>query len=380
MLAMSRGKRLLIVIILLVVTFVGLVIAIPVGLIIIANVARLREVARITNREAYEPVARVLALHCQSNPDFYRNESPIIQPWAPPEVTRLNASTLFIRPGEAVVGFGDEFHPYSYGLSRDRGRDTATENGWKLEVYPNGFPESGSGRLLMTFTLNKTDHVEQRAFVDQAMAEYRRRQLSNEFHAQGRLIFLLKLNEVELARQSIREFATASPNDSVDHMLLWIIDHRVNPDATRQFEDWATSTGKTSSWLMVAYTYGQEGGQANDDAMERAAKRALTMNLDEPHTAYNVHIAYNVCRRLFLARKYETSADLCDAVITYFEKHEMGTLRLKTELKAFRDEARKHSVSLPATSIPERSLEMMPAEYFMEIDWHRLVILPGKNQ
>ena len=190
-----------------------------------------------------------------SDPAFFRNESPSAPAWAPPEVLRLNPRTVLIWPDEAAVGFGDAWHEFSYGLSRERSADTATEDGWKLELFNGGYPGGGRpGRRLMTFTLNQADYLDQHAFIDQALKEYRRRfTLPNQdyYDVHSRLIFLLKFNEVELARQSIRDFAADNPTDWTDQLLLWTIDHQVNPAAAKQLEA-VDRMGDASAWLLVA--------------------------------------------------------------------------------------------------------------------------------
>jgi hypothetical protein len=89
--------------------------------------------SKVTALAAYEPAAKSLALLCQSDPFFFRDEPPLAPAWTPPEVLKLGPTWVTITPDGAHVEFGGGFHHFGYELKRDNAADNDKQNGRTLE-------------------------------------------------------------------------------------------------------------------------------------------------------------------------------------------------------------------------------------------------------
>jgi tetratricopeptide (TPR) repeat protein len=271
---------------------------------------------KVTNKPAYQPAARALALLCQSDPFFFLDEPPLTPAWTPPEILKLGPTWVHIDKDGASVEFGGGFHHFGYQLKRKPQRDTATQNCWVLDFYSEDNPT----KRLTTFSVNKTDHIERTEFINRALAEFERRAAllqANSKTVPERIVFLLKFDEAQKARDSIHHCATASANDWMDQMLAYIVDHRVNPaGAAKQLDAWAAKMNDFSAWLYAAYTYGITD---NAGDLDRCAQSALKFHVNDPdwcdgNARYR---GVSVCIQLLRAKRYNTCAALCDTLMDY---------------------------------------------------------------
>jgi hypothetical protein len=322
--------------------------------------------SKVTAPAAYEPAAKALALLCQSDPFFFRDEPSHAPVWTPPEVLKLHPSWVHIAADGAHVEFGGGFHHFGYELSRDSAADNDGRNGWTLHFYSEDSPS----RSLMTFSLNKTDHVELKQFIRGAMAEFNRRAAlprDSDRSVNQRLIFLLKFNEVDLARESIRECAVANPHDWADQLLVYIIDAKTVQTASARLDAWAQRQGDFSAWLLATYAYCIAGDY---DSAERSVNLALTKPVDDPEwlSSNARYRGATVCLQLLKARRYPACANLCDALLSYdCEDY------LVPQITAIRDLARHASESDPPPAPPGLE-EGTVFDPFKGIDLSRLVI------
>jgi tetratricopeptide (TPR) repeat protein len=301
--------------------------------------------SKVTAPAGYEPAAKALALLCQSDPFYFRDEPSLAPAWTPPKVLKLNPSWVQISPGGARVEFGGGFHHFGYDLRRDTAADSDGQNGWTLHFYSEDSP----GRSLITFVLKATDHVELEPFITGALAEFKRRASlprNTGDCVRERLVFLLKFNEVDLARKSIREYAAANPDDWADQMLAYIIDAKTDPSASARLDAWAQKKNSFSAWLLAAYAYNVAG---DNDAAERSVTLALAQSVDDPDwlSTNARHRGAVVCLQLFEAHRYSTCASLCEALLSY----DGGSYQVP-QIIAIRDLARHASASDPPPAPP----------------------------
>jgi tetratricopeptide (TPR) repeat protein len=274
--------------------------------------------AKLTAPAAYEPAAESLAILCQSDPFFFRDERDLRPAWTPPEILSLDCTWVQINPDSAHVEFGGGFQHFGYDLSRDNSADTDTQNGWKLEFYNEDSPS----RTLKSFTLNKTEHVETGQFVASALTEFERRVLSpqpSDHETLDRVVFLLKFDEAEMARKSIRRCAAANSTDWADQLLAYLIDSKSDPSASKRLEAWAGKRGGFASWLLAAYAYNLAG---DDNSSERCTKLAIAQPLnDNEWLPYNPRFfGATVCAQMLKAGRYGTCAVLCDSLLAYDDR------------------------------------------------------------
>jgi hypothetical protein len=277
-----------------------------------------RAEAKVTAKSAYEPAARDLALLCQSDPFFFLDEPPFAPAWTPSEILKLGPTWVQIDANSAHVEFGGGFHHFGYDLKRDPSADTAMLNGWVLSFYSEDNPT----RQLMNFTLKKADHVDRQQFVARALADYENRTAGQDVRSplvSDRIVFLLKFDEVEKARISIRKCAAANPHDWMDQLLAYLIDIHTDPrGAGQRLDAWAGKINDFTAWIFAAYVYGIAG---DEDGLEQCVKTALKLGVDEPiWTENNARFrATTICIQLLKARRYETCAALCEALSAYWD-------------------------------------------------------------
>lgn len=319
--------------------------------------------SKVTSAAAYEPAAKPLALLCQSDPFFFRDEPPFAPAWTPPEVLKLQPSWVEITPESARVEFGGGFHHFGYDLERDKAADTDTLNGWALQFYS----EDSRTRTLKKFTLKKSDQIDQEQFITGALAEFERRAVSegSDRSVNERLVFLLKFNEIERARKSIRDCAAANSHDWADHLLQYLIDAKVDPATSGRLDTWAQKQGGCSAWLLAVYAYALAG---NYDDAERGTKLALAKPLDDPDwlSSNARYRGATVALQLFKARRYSTCAALCDALLVY-----NGGTYLASQITTMRELSRHTDASAPPPAPPTFD-EGTIFEPFKGIDLSRL--------
>ena len=197
--------------------------------------------AKVTDTTAYTPAAKPLALLCQSDRFFFLDEQPFTPAWTPPEVLKLHPSWVEINPDGAHVEFGGGFHHFGYDLKLDPAASTDTQNSWSLSFYSEDSPT----KPLLTFLLNKTDHVERTQFISNALTEFKRRtgdpQIGDGSVAE-RLVFLLKFDATDLARASVRDCAAANPKDWMDQLLVYEMDFKNDRAASTRLDAWHTTS------------------------------------------------------------------------------------------------------------------------------------------
>jgi tetratricopeptide (TPR) repeat protein len=317
--------------------------------------------AKVTTKQAYEPAAKALALLCQSDPFFFLDEPPLAPAWTPPEVLKLGPTWVQIDANGAHVEFGGGFHHFGYTLKLNPAGGDAANNSWTLQFDSEDSPS----KPLITFTLPKDQQVERAKFIQSALTEFHRRARAarvREEDVRDRLVFLLKFDEVELARKSIRECAAANTNDWPDELLAYLIDSKINPAAATTLDAWAKTHGDFTAWLLAAYTYGLAG---DADSLERATKSALALPVDDPDwISSNARFrGTTVCIQLLKAKRYATCAALCDALLAY-----QGGEYLLAEITAVRDLARRST----GADAPPALEEGTALEPFKGIDLARL--------
>lgn len=265
--------------------------------------------------ENARPAAVALATICQSDPSFYADEEILRPAWAPSEVLKLQPSWVTCAVDEAHVEFGGGFHHFGYALTRDRAASTPTSNRWTLHFCSEGT----ANRLLHTFTLPASQQLDRQQFLDGALAEYHRRAQTHpdDRDVQSRIKLLIKHNQRGQAVNSTREFSSRYPDDWLDQLLRFRIDHScATPGASAQLDGWAARQGGFSAWLLASYAYATAGEM---DSAERAVMSALAAPPDDPSwvRTHARHRGVPMCRRLLEPSRYAACAKLAEALILY---------------------------------------------------------------
>lgn len=345
----------------------GLIVAIllltPLGQFVVAVVRIPFDISsserRVTSKAAYGPAAKALAILCQSDPAFFRDEPPFAPAWTPPEVLQLRPTLVEISPRKARVEFGGGFHHFGYNLELDPSGGDDTHNRWVLSFYS----EDSATKTLTSVTLDKSEQLNRPLFIARAVAEFDRRATGrsvSDGEVRERIAFLLKHGETDAARDSIRRCAAGNSRDWLDNLLLYAMDVKATPTASSKLDAWAADHDSFTSWMLAAYSYSDFG---DDDRTEQCVRKALAKpTIDSDWLPYNARfLGGAMCVRLYRAQRYESCAALCDALLTYRDNPAF----LATPLNKMRDAARGPA---PATTIPDPAILLNAGESFNPFD------------
>lgn len=322
---------------------------------------------QVTRQETVASAAMGLALLCQSDPIFFRDEPAFRPAWTPPVILQLSPTSVRVAPDGAAVELGGGFHHLGYLLRLDGSCMDEVDNHWILELYEEGAPS----KVLTHLSLMKSAHIDRDDFIAMATAEFERRvalPIVRVKDIEERLAFLLKFDEVELARKSIRRLAASSHRDWLDQLLRYTIDFPTDEQASMRLDAWAQEMDAFSSWLLAAYAYSAAGAV---DAAEQRVLTALTKPITDPEW-FDYHARYlgaGVCAELLKAERYATCAQLAEALIDY---QGAGT-SWETELKDIRTAACRGLEGQPPADAPATIAGEEPFHPFRNIDMQRLI-------
>lgn len=99
---------------------------------------------RVTERKmqrpaVYEPVARTLALYCQSEQKLF--PQILSYAWIPPEVSRLGQPWCQVSSNYAFVEMGGGFYHFGYRMTLDQAASSPATNVWDLFLAREGSPD-----------------------------------------------------------------------------------------------------------------------------------------------------------------------------------------------------------------------------------------------
>ena len=89
-----------------------------------------KEEAKIRKPEMYEPVAKRLALYCQS--DLTSFPEHISYAWLPPEMSEFKHAWGDIKSNTASIELGGGFYHFGYRLDLDSASSISATNTWRL--------------------------------------------------------------------------------------------------------------------------------------------------------------------------------------------------------------------------------------------------------
>lgn len=271
------------------------------------NEAALRE-ARV-----YEPVARRLALYCQSDPALLPKW--IDGGWIPPEVARLAPhawGSVDPQRGHAGIELGGGFYHYGYRLQRDPAASTAEANVWHLLVYRDYEP----GEPLFTLQLSPRERLsaEQLAeLVITAHDDQIARRPEDPDGYKRKIQSYLQLGKVHEARRAVAEMVTRLPDDwwaNVVHAL--VLAETVGASAgERSLRSWVDREPSFFSWLDLAYYFQLRGEH------EKAAEAVLEATRFDANTAWghggnSEHRGYTAAKYVYDTGHPAAALRLCE--------------------------------------------------------------------
>lgn len=278
----------------------------------VRGMARIRKTERaMRDPKIYEPVAKALALYCQSDlsqfPEWPNGA------WFPPELRQFGNGWGRYESDRAFIEFGGGFHHFGYRLDLDADRSSPTTHVWQLYLQSEDQPN----QLLYTLTLPADAKLSAEDLLQKVIAgcDARIQQNGSDASAyQEKIQAYLRFNRVPEARATCREMIKAMPDDwwaALVNALILSEEHPSPDRGATLMTQWVARKETFSHYLDLAYFYyltgrPREAGQAIIKATHFNA--ALPWEGDGGNTEYT---GYTAAMCAYRVGDYEASAKLC---------------------------------------------------------------------
>ncbi len=281
--------------------------------------------AQLQKPRVYEPVARALAIYCQSDQTLFPR---ILGPsWLPKEVSDLGHPYCRVGSDRAMVQLGGGFYHFGYELKLEErpaapappldlmGRTGASPatNVWKLYLAREG----SADKLLMTLSLAATQRLE--------AAEVEARVLANLDHSisqgaadayKSKVMTQLRFGHPSAAAATCQDWIRARPNSWLPQFTYAHVRCRLGESqlAAAEFSDWINAHKDFAHCIYLALFDYREG--RTNEAIQ-AVRLALDQPLVETSTAdANIfYLAANGALIAYSAGDYTLCQSICDKML-----------------------------------------------------------------
>lgn len=341
---------------------------------------RLKE-AELSSSAVAPLVAKELAILCETSrihPDWFVDEPPLAPAWTPQIVLKYQPTWVEVSPDGARVEFGGGFYHFGYSLEPAPQDDPTAGAVWILSLYREESPSQEIARV----TILPTDVLTRAEFIQRTFTEFERRigvragtGIANDGEnspSVQRVRFALKHAQIDEVRAAIRETANSNPAAWHEVLLTFLLDRRVDPEnADRRLQQWASTRGGFSAWLLAAYAYDKAGDL---DAAVRAVERACETPADDPEwLAYHARArGHPMCRRLYILGRFSIAEKLCDHLLRYKASGD----HMADSLTAIRDACRAAAASSSPARIESFETGDSLVDPFTGIDVNALLNTP----
>lgn len=315
---MISAKKTIIITVLSAVGLVALIAVAPFVVIFVNVFLGMRQVHRIEAKlqepSVFQPVARTLAVYCQS--DFsYADHADIS--WLAKELGAMAESTMYLRiePDAGWVGMGGGFHHYGYRLNRDLAASKGEVNTWVMSFESEDSPD----KVLETFTLPKSQKLTTEEFVQRIVEGHEiliQRAPKNEMLRREFIQTWLQFDRVPEARQECAGILKALPDEwwTVLTNALLLANTQSFEEGEKLIKSWAGRQENFFHYLDLAYFY-----HLTSHPREAAAALMKATEFDA-NTAWGEdgnaeYRGYTAAMYAFRAGDYQAAAKLCDHLL-----------------------------------------------------------------
>lgn len=270
--------------------------------------------AELREPEVYEPVARRLALYCQSAPQHFPKY--IQTAWIPPEVARLAPHARgVVETRYAGLELGGGFYHYGYRLELDPAASTQDANVWHLSVYR----EYEQGERLFTVRLSPKESLSADELASLVIAGHDEQLDRNPADADAhkrKIQSYLQLGKVALARRACADMAARLPDDWWANVVnaLVLVEDQGPAAGEKAMRAWVERRPSYFTYLDLAYFFQLQ--RLHEKAAEAAleAMRQTTTALDPPYDAQDR--GFTAAKYVYDTGHYDTALRLCDHILS----------------------------------------------------------------
>jgi tetratricopeptide (TPR) repeat protein len=343
-----------------------------------------RNEAYLRRPDVHQPVAKLLALYCQSDPKYFPEY--IDAAWLPASLEKLGRGWGRVTPQGAFFEMGGGFYHYGYRIERDVKKSRQGQNVWKLSLYR----EEQKDIPLSTLPLPTSTRLSETALVQQVAGGYDRQvkallsapkqdneQVEDAYQSLGqdKLRFLLRLNRISDARQASERMLVQRPNNWWVQLLGAVLraSQGLPQQAEKTLTEWVQRNRNFFSYLDLAYYYQL---QNEPKKASRAMLEATRYNADVSwgHDGNAEFRGYSAAMYAVKQGEYDTAIKLCN----YLLKVNINSGYARPALRSLRAIAfqRKAGKKVAITW----SSGMLPFTPFEKIDLNKLLYKPLKRQ
>jgi tetratricopeptide (TPR) repeat protein len=276
------------------------------------------EEAKLRQPGVYEPVAKRLALYCQSDPKFF--SELLSGAWLPDELAQIgNDGMLTVGPNFASVEMGGGFHHFGYQLSLDQRASTPIIKTWRLTFYSeDARPET---MPLTTLQLPAADHLEADALLKLVLAGFDRAAAQNpndKTAPSGKIFLLLRFGKLPEAAMAGQDWIQRRPDFWLPRFATAHLRSRLGEydAAARDYAAWTQAHPSFSHAICLALFNHREGSTpAALKAVRLALEQPFVEPLDGSAAANKFYLGHNGAIMAVLAGDYDLSLAMCDKML-----------------------------------------------------------------
>jgi hypothetical protein len=328
----EKGSRVPLWIFLRVVVFAGLFLN-PVGCAFVGAFIGMGQIrlteAKLRKPQLYQPVARILAIYCQSDQTLFPRY--LSYAWLPAGLGRLGHPYCSLATNYAHVEMGGGFYHYGYRLQLDEAASTAAANVWKLSLYREGSKTT----LLTTLVVAPTQRLEAAELVTLASAGYDESiKRGNTDAYRGKVLLQLRYGNSAEAAQACQAWIKRRPGSWLPRFTYAHVRCRQNDSQTpsSEFEDWVQYNNNFAHSIYLALFQFREG--RTNEAL-KAIRWAVAQPFVEPlgTDGNKFYLGQNGALMAYIAGDHGLSLKLCDKMLASPDQDQWWTRKI-LKLKA----------------------------------------------
>lgn len=316
MAAPAKKRRRTILWILLGVVLLAVLVLNPIGCAILSVFVGMGQIkateAKLQKRDVYEPVARRLALYCQSDQSLF--PKILSYAWLPDELAKVSEGHCSIDADHASVEMGGGFYHFGYRLDLDRASSTPGTNVWQLYLYREG---SKADQHLMTLDLVSTQQVSAAEVERMVAAGFDSSLRRGEPAYRSKVMLKLRFGKTSEAAEVCREWLQHKPNSWLPHFTYAHVRSRLGEvePASKELTEWVQSHKNFAHCIYLALFEFREG-RTNQALL--GVRLALQQPFIEPEgtDGNKFYLGQNGALIAYLNGDYDLALALCDKMLS----------------------------------------------------------------
>jgi tetratricopeptide (TPR) repeat protein len=290
------------------------------------------EIAFLKQPSVYEPVARILPLYCQSDPNLIPTH--LDTAWFPAPLRDQDRGWGNVTSENALIEMGGGFCHFGYTLKLDKDDSSGGQRVWRLFLHD----ERSGETLLSTARVNKEAKLSENEIVNTVTAGYDSLIASkptNPATRQLKIEFLLGYGRMSNAVETCSEWVKNAPNSwqaQLTHAHLRCRSGQVD-QAAADFTAWVDQHPSFPYYVYLALFNTREGRPVPALA---AIRHALDQPFVEPPEASGnkFYLAHNAAVIAFVQKDYKLSRAMCEKALADDRKEDFWRRKLLKLLAA----------------------------------------------